>query len=72
MPDSKITPVFNIRFKVIAYDCSGYGEDCTREFKSGDEAINYARTLEKRFGPQVVKIIDMNPIYVTIPHEQRE
>lgn len=66
MPDSKITPVFTITFKVIAYDCAGYGSDCTREFSSSEEAIKYARGLDERFAPHVVKIIAMQPIYQDI------
>ena len=58
----KIEPVLRVTYAVIAYDCSGYGCDMSKDFTSGEEAVAYARTLEDRYGAQVFKRITMDPI----------
>jgi hypothetical protein len=62
MAADKIEPILHITYCVIAYDCSGYGEDCSQDFQCGEQAVNYARSLEDRFGAQVFKRITMEPI----------
>ena len=58
----KIEPVLRVTYAVIAYDCSGYGCDMSKDFCSGEDAIHYARSLEDRFMAQVIKRITMEPI----------
>lgn len=59
-------PVMTITYHVSAYDESGYGDDRSRDFSDGAEAVAYAETLEKRFSPIVVKTISMQPIRIRI------
>jgi len=54
--------ILRIEYCVIAYDESGYGDNRSKHFKCGEEAVNYARSLEDRFGAQVFKKITMDPI----------
>lgn len=58
----KIEPIFHVKYCVIAYDEGGYGDNRSKEFLSGEEAVAYARTLEDRFGAHVFKRITMEPI----------
>jgi hypothetical protein len=58
----KIEPVLHVTYCVIAYDEGGYGDNRSREFQSGEEAVAYARNLEDRFGAQVFKRITMETI----------
>lgn len=55
-----------IQFEVVAYDCSGYGENCSKTFTDKDEAIKYAKSLEKRFNPHVNERIIVNSITTPI------
>ena len=64
---SGIEPVLHVTYRVLAYDDSGYGDDRSREFSNGEEAVAYARSLEKRFEPIVSKQIRMDPITINIP-----
>lgn len=61
-----VEPRLHIVFDVIAYDESGYGDNRSREFTDGDEAVEYAKSLESRFGALVIKRITMEPISVQI------
>lgn len=54
------------KFTVNAYDESGYGDNRTRDFNNGADAVNYARSLEKRFGATVWKTVTMDPIHTKI------
>ncbi len=65
-----IEPVLHVQFRVVAYDCSGYGDDRSREFTDGEEAVKYARGLEKRFGARVFKCITMDPISIPVPIDE--
>jgi len=58
----KIEPKLHVTFCVIAYDESGYGSNCSRDFTSGEEAVSYARSLDDNYHPQVFKRITMDPI----------
>lgn len=49
-------------FEVVAYDCSGYGDNRSRNFTDGAEAVRYAESLPANFTPHVVKRITMDPI----------
>lgn len=62
MAQNKIEPVLHVEYCVIAYDDSGYGENRSREFTSGEEAVAYARSLSDNYHPQVFKRITMDPI----------
>ena len=53
-------------FDVVAYDERGYGDNASRKFTNGDEAVSYARSLEPRFGATVRKVITMRPICIQI------
>lgn len=59
-------PEIRVNYRVVAYDSSGYGDDRSKEFSSGEEAVAYARKLEPRFGASVWKHITMQPISVKI------
>ncbi len=59
-------PVLQVRFIVTAYDESGYGDNRSRDFTNGEEAVAYASSLEPRFGAQVHKKITMDPIHQKI------
>jgi hypothetical protein len=62
-----VDPILNVTYHVSAYDESGYGDNASRnDFTSGEQAIDYAKSLEKRFHAIVVKKITMNPIHSTI------
>ena len=61
-----LQPVMHVTFSVIAYDCSGYGDDRSRDFSNGEAAANYARSLEARFNPILMKRITMEPINIKI------
>lgn len=56
----------NIEYFVTAYDESGYGDNRPRTFKDGNEAVKYAKSLEKRFGAIVTKKVEMQPIHIKI------
>ena len=49
-------------FEVVAYDCAGYGDNRSRTFTDGAEAVRYAESLSDNFSPTVVKRITMDPI----------
>ena len=66
-PRRKIEPVLRVQFLVTAYDCGGYGDDRSREFTNGDEAVAYAKGLDKRFGAKVTQKVTMEPLYIDIP-----
>lgn len=51
-----------VRFSVVAYDCAGYGDDRSKDFTNGEAALAYAKALEARFTPCVVKHITIDPI----------
>lgn len=72
MSTEKIDPILNVLYKVTAYDCSGYGDDRSRDFKNGDDAIEYAKSLADNFSPIVTKIITMDPIYFNIYNRKTE
>lgn len=57
-----IEPVLNITFEVIAYDEGGYGDNRSKTFLDGEEAVTYAKSLDKRFGASVHKRITMQTI----------
>jgi hypothetical protein len=59
-------PEFRVTYRVVAYDEGGYGDNRSREFPSGQEAVEYAKGLELRFGAIVMKTITMQPINVKI------
>lgn len=50
-----------VEFVVTAYDASGYGDNRSRSFTSGNEAIAYAQALEQRFGAVVDRVITIAP-----------
>lgn len=61
----KIEPRLHVTYSVIAYDdvgATGWGENCSKDFDSSEEAIAYARSLEDYLKPQVFKKITMTPI----------
>lgn len=66
MQKDPIEPVLNIDYYVSAYDESGYGDNRSREFKDGDAAVEYAKSLDKRFHAIVIKQITMQPIRTVI------
>lgn len=49
-------------FEVVAYDCAGYGDNRSRNFTDGAEAVAYAESLPANFNAHVVKRITMDPI----------
>ena len=59
-------PQLNITFEVIAYDEGGYGENCSKNFTNGEEAVAYAQSLEKRFYASVYKRITMQPMSIKL------
>ena len=63
-----LDPILHVRFDVVAYDESvgGYGDNRSREFTDGDEAVAYAKSLSANFGAQVFKRITMDPISLKI------
>ena len=66
MQKDPIEPVLNIDYYVSAYDESGYGDNRSREFKDGNAAVEYAKSLDKRFSACVMKRITMQPISIMI------
>lgn len=69
---STIQPKLHVRFEVVAYDESGYGDNRTQSFDTSGEAVAYARSLEARFHPSVWKRITMDPISLRIDHTVQE
>lgn len=61
-----IEPVLRVTYEVIAYDCSGYGDNRSRSFTNGIEAVEYAEGLADNFQPMVIKRITMDDINQTI------
>lgn len=59
-------PILHINYDVQAYDCSGYGDNRSRNFTNGEDAVEYAKKLDKRFSPIVIKRITMKPIEIII------
>lgn len=59
-------PVLHVTYYVSAYDESGYGENCSRNFTDGDAAVAYAESLDGRFHASVHKRITMDPISIQI------
>jgi len=59
-------PKLTVKFFVSAYDESGYGENCSREFDNGNEAVKYAESLEARFHASVSKRITMEPMSIHV------
>ncbi len=57
-----------ITYYVSAYDESGYGENCSKDFGTGQEAeaVAYAKSLEARMGAHVYKKISMNDVMIKI------
>lgn len=55
-------PVIIVEYDVIAYDESGYGDNCSRTFTNGNLAVAYAKSLDKCFGATVWKKISMQTI----------
>lgn len=55
-----IEPVLHVTWSVIAYDCAGYGDDRSRDFSNGREAVDYARSLSANFGALVIKRVTMD------------
>jgi len=53
-------------FEVVAYDCAGYGDNRSRNFTDGAEAVKYAESLPANFNAHVVKRITMDPIIQVI------
>ena len=49
-------------FEVVAYDCAGYGDNRSKTFTDGAEAVKYAESLPLNFTPHVVNRITMDPI----------
>ncbi len=47
----------SVKFSVVAYDESGYGDNRSREFNDGKEAVDYACSLESRFGATVWRVV---------------
>lgn len=66
MNSEKIEPVLRVTYKVTAYDCAGYGDDRSRDFTNGNDAVEYAKSLDDNFWPIVTKVITMDPIYTKI------
>ena len=60
-------PNLKVEFRVVAYDESGYGDNRSKEFTNGKEAVDYARSLPANFGASVWKTITMAPIHIRIP-----
>lgn len=67
-----IEPKINVSFDVVAYDCSGYGDDRSTSFNNVNDAVEYARSLEERFFPSVWKRISMDRISIKIDHTIQE
>jgi hypothetical protein len=66
---SNMPPVdikLNITFRVVAYDSGGYGDNRSRDFSNGADAVEYARSLEPRFGATVWKTVTMEPLHMKI------
>lgn len=59
---TELNPIIHITYFVNAYDDSGYGDNRSKDFKDRDEAIKYARSLDKRFSPSILKRITMDPM----------
>lgn len=55
-------PKLTVRFDVTAYITDGYGDDRSRSFAIGKDAVDYAQSLPPKFGATVTKIITMEPI----------
>lgn len=65
-PLDMIEPVFHIDFRVTAYDDGGYGDERSKSFGNAKDAIDYAKSLEPRFGASVRKIITMDRISLPV------
>jgi hypothetical protein len=59
-------PKLTVKFYVSAYDESGYGDNRSKDFDSGDAAVAYAESLEARFHASVYKRITMEPMSIQI------
>ena len=59
-------PRLTVKFYVSAYDESGYGENCSKDFDSGEAAVKYAESLEPRFHAAVFKRVTMEPMSIQI------
>jgi hypothetical protein len=69
MPDAtqkRLEPVLHVRFEVVAYDESGYGDNRSRNFADGQEAADYARGLPDSFAAQLWKVVTMEPIRIPL------
>jgi len=62
----RMEPKLTVKFDVIAYDEGGYGDNRSRDFTNGEEAVKYAESLEPRFHAHVYKRITMEPMSVQI------
>lgn len=60
------TSSFQITFRVTAYDASGYGDNRSRDFQGGEEAVAYAKSLESRFGAVVHRQVTVKPSWTKI------